>query len=136
MKRLVLDAGPLIALVSERDNYHSEAKLGFSQISLLFGEVLTPLPILFEVYKFVSRNESPKIAQKLLSVIQKETVIVTISESDFVSISDLVLNFSHWGGTLEDASVIVIAKKNIRVKFGLLIIKIWVFFGDIEFWNP
>lgn len=111
MKRLVLDAGPLIALVSERDNYHSEAKLGFSQISLLFGEVLTPLPILFEVYKFVSRNESPKIAQKLLSVIQKETVIVTISESDFVSISDLVLNFSHWGGTLEDASVIVIAKK-------------------------
>lgn len=33
MKRLVLDAGPLIALVSERDNYHTEAKLGFSQIS-------------------------------------------------------------------------------------------------------
>ena len=45
MKRLVLDAGPLIALVSEKDNYHSQAELGFSQISLVFGEVLTPLPI-------------------------------------------------------------------------------------------
>ncbi|AFZ53964.1 type II toxin-antitoxin system VapC family toxin [Cyanobacterium aponinum] len=135
MKRLVLDAGPLIALVSERDNYHSEAKLGFSQISLLFGEVLTPLPILFEVYKFVSRNESPKIAQKLLSVIQKETVIVTISESDFVSISDLVLNFSHWGGTLEDASVIVIAKKY-QGKIWTIDYKDLGFFGDIEFWNP
>jgi len=40
-------------------------------------EVLTPLPILFEVYKFVSRNEF-HMAQKLLSVIQEETVIVTI----------------------------------------------------------
>lgn len=135
MKRLVLDAGPLIALVSERDNYHSEAKLGFSQISLVFGEVLTPLPILFEVYKFVSRNESPKIAQKLLSVIQEETVIVTISESDFVSISDLVLNFSHWGGTLEDASVIVIAKKY-QGQIWTIDYKDLGFFGDIEFWNP
>ncbi|WP_308253980.1 hypothetical protein [Geminocystis sp. GBBB08] len=62
MKRLVLDAGPLIALLSQKDNYHDEAKRGFSQISVAFGEVLTPLPILFEVYKFVSRNESVKIA--------------------------------------------------------------------------
>ncbi|MBD2395179.1 PIN domain-containing protein [Cyanobacterium aponinum FACHB-4101] len=135
MKRLILDTGPLIALVSERDNYHSEAKLGFSQISLVFGEVLTPLPILFEVYKFVARNESPKIAQKLLSVIQEETVIVTISESDFVTISDLVLNFSHWGGTLEDASVIVIAKKY-QGQIWTIDYKDLGFFGDIEFWNP
>lgn len=135
MKRLVLDAGPLIALISERDNYHSEAKLGFSQISRVFGEVLTPLPILFEVYKFVSRNESAKIAQKLLSVIQEETVIVTISESDFMSISDLVLNFSHWRGTLEDASVIVIAKKY-QGQIWTIDYKDLGFFGDIEFWNP
>jgi len=135
MKRLVLDAGPLIALVSEKDNYHNEAKLGFSKVSLLFGEVLTPLPILFEVYKFVYRHESPNIAQKLLSVIQKETVIVTISESDFLNILDLVLNFSHWRGTLEDASVMVIAKKY-HGQIWTIDYKDLGFFGDIEFWNP
>lgn len=135
MKRLVLDAGPLIALVSEKDNYHSQAKLGFSHISLVFGEVLTPLPILFEVYKFVSRNESPNMAQKLLEMIQEETLIVTISELDFVTISDLVLNFSHWRGTLEDASVIVIAKKY-QGQIWTIDYKDLGFFGDIEFWNP
>lgn len=29
MKRLVLDAGPLIALVSVQDDYHQECKAGF-----------------------------------------------------------------------------------------------------------
>ncbi|MBF2055823.1 MAG: PIN domain-containing protein [Cyanobacterium sp. T60_A2020_053] len=135
MKRLVLDAGPLIALVSKKDNYHSEAKLGFSKISLIFGEVLTPLPILFEVYKFVSRNESINMAKKLLSVIEEETVIVTISTSDFVSISDLVLNFSHWRGTLEDASVIVIAQKY-QSQIWTIDYKDLGFFGSMEFWNP
>jgi predicted nucleic acid-binding protein len=135
MKRLVLDAGPLIALVSRKDNYHSQAKLGFSQISLLFGEVLTPLPILFEVYKFVYRNESPNMAQKLLEIIQEETLIVTISESDFVTISDLILNFSHWQGILEDASVIVISKKY-QGQIWTIDYKDLGFFGDLEFWNP
>lgn len=56
MKKLVLDAGPLIALVSQQDNYHNEAIRGFTQIPRIFGEMLTPLPILFEVYKFVCRR--------------------------------------------------------------------------------
>ncbi len=56
MKRLVLDAGPLIALVSIKDDYHQECKAGFSKLPALFGEVLTPLPVLFEVYKFVLRE--------------------------------------------------------------------------------
>ena len=110
MERLVLDAGPLIALVSEKDHYHSEAKRGFSQIHCNFGEVLTPLPILFEVYKFVSRNESIRLARKLLSIIQNDTIVIPISTTDFTPISDLVLQITDWQGTLEDASVIVIAQ--------------------------
>lgn len=110
MERLVLDAGPLIALVSEKDHYHSEAKRGFSQIHHNFGEVLTPLPILFEVYKFVSRNESIRLARKLLSIIQNDTIVIPISTTDFTPISDLVLQITDWQGTLEDASVIVIAQ--------------------------
>ncbi len=88
MKRLVLDAGPLIALLSKKDQYHDNAQQGFTQIPVTFGEVLTPLPILFEVYKFVSRKESAQVAQTLLSIIQEETRVVTISESDFVNISE------------------------------------------------
>ena len=46
MKRLVLDSGLLIGLLSKKDKYHQEAKQGFSQIPDAFGEVLTPLPCL------------------------------------------------------------------------------------------
>ncbi|MEH2282965.1 MAG: hypothetical protein V7K90_16820 [Nostoc sp.] len=66
MKRLVLDAGPLIALVSVQDDYHQECKAGFSKLPALFGEVLTPLPVLFEVYKFVLREQSSRAAMTAL----------------------------------------------------------------------
>lgn len=135
MKRLVLDAGPLIALVSKQDNYHSEAKQGFSQIPVNFGEVLTPLPILFEVYKFVCRNESPQIAQFLLNLIQEETVVIPITESDFLILSDLVSQNPSWRGTLEDASVIVIAQKY-QAYVWTIDYKDLGFFSNINFWNP
>ncbi len=135
MKRLVLDAGPLIALVSKKDNYHSEAKRGFNQIPVNFGEVLTPLPILFEVYKFVSRNESAQVAQKLLSIIQYDTVIIPISETDFATISDLVLQIANWQGTLEDASVILIAQKY-QAQVWTLDYKDLGYFSNVQFWTP
>ena len=135
MKRLVLDAGPLIALVSKKDNYHSEAKRGFNQIPVNFGEVLTPLPILFEVYKFVSRNESAQVAQKLLSIIQYDTVIIPISETDFATISDLVLQIANWQGTLEDASVILIAQKY-QAQVWTLDYKDLSYFSNVQFWTP
>ena len=135
MKRLVLDAGPLIALVSKKDNYHSEAKRGFNQIPVNFGEVLTPLPILFEVYKFVSRNESAQVAQKLLSIIHYDTVIIPISETDFATISDLVLQIANWQGTLEDASVILIAQKY-QAQVWTLDYKDLGYFSNVQFWTP
>ena len=135
MKRLVLDAGPVIALVSKKDNYHSEAKRGFNQIPVNFGEVLTPLPILFEVYKFVSRNESAQVAQKLLSIIQYDTVIIPISETDFATISDLVLQIANWQGTLEDASVILIAQKY-QAQVWTLEYKDFGYFSNVQFWTP
>lgn len=96
MKRLVLDSRPLIGLVSKKDQYHQEAKQGFSQISVIFGEVLTPLPILFGVYKFVSRYQSVNSARTLLTIIQRETIIILLSDSDFIAISDLVLTTPNW----------------------------------------
>jgi hypothetical protein len=44
MKRLVLDAGPLIALFSAKDDYHEQCKADFSKMPGLFNEVLTPCP--------------------------------------------------------------------------------------------
>jgi predicted nucleic acid-binding protein len=74
MKRLVLDAGPLIALFSAKDDYHEQCKAGFGKLPDVFNEVLTPLPILFEVYKFIVREQSSKVAQTALAGIYEETL--------------------------------------------------------------
>ncbi|NJN76011.1 MAG: type II toxin-antitoxin system VapC family toxin [Synechococcaceae cyanobacterium RL_1_2] len=135
MKRLVLDAGPLIALVSQNDQYHQEALQGFQQLPELFGEVITPLPILFEVYKFVSRHESNQQAQFLLKVIQSETVVETISHDDFLDIASLVTQSPNWSGTMEDASVLVIAQR-LQSPVWTIDYKDLSFFKNINFWTP
>lgn len=135
MKRLVLDSGPLIGLLSKKDQYHQEAKRGFKQIPVTFGEVLTPLPILFEVYKFVSRYQSVTAARTLLSIIQTETVIIPISNPDFTTISDLVLTTPNWQGSLEDAAVIFTAQQY-QAQIWTIDYQDFGFFNNLEFWNP
>ena len=135
MKRLVLDSGPLIGLISKKDQYHQEAKRGFKQIPITFGEVLTPLPILFEVYKFVSRYQSVEAARTLFTIIQSETVVIPLSYSDFLTISDLVLTTPNWQGSLEDASVICPAQKY-QALVWTIDYQDFSFFKSLEFWNP
>jgi len=135
MRRLVLDAGPLIALVSRKDDYHELAKEGFARLPMEFGEVLTPLSIVFEVYKFVSFNESLQMAQKLLITLQEETVIETLSQDDFSEIFGMVTQYPNWSGTLEDASVLVVAQRTQSFVW-TIDYKDLGFFKHINFWTP
>ena len=135
MKRLVLDAGPLIALVSQEDRYHEIAKLGFSRLPIEFGEVITPLPIVFEVYKFVSRCQSSQTAQYLLKILQQETVISMINQDDFLTMFELVTRSPNWSGTLEDASVLVVAH-HFESLVWTIDYKDLGFFKNINFWTP
>ncbi|MEB3174652.1 MAG: PIN domain-containing protein [Cyanobacteriota bacterium] len=135
MKRLVLDAGPLISLVSRQDHYHEAAKLGFSRLPQEFGEVITPLPIVFEVYKFVSRRESNQIAQYLLEILQQETIISIVDQELFLTILDLVHRSPEWSGTLQDASVLAIAHR-FKSLVWTIDYKDLGFFKNISFWTP
>jgi predicted nucleic acid-binding protein len=135
MKRLVLDSGPLIALVSRKDDYHELAKEGFARLPREFGEVLTPLSIVFEVYKFVSFNESMQMAQKLLITLQEETVIEVLSQDDFLEIFEMVTQYPNWSGTLEDASVLVVAQRTQSFVW-TIDYKDLGFFKNIDFWTP
>ncbi|MEH1855844.1 MAG: PIN domain-containing protein [Nostoc sp.] len=135
MKRLVLDAGPLIALVSVQDDYHQECKAGFSKLPALFGEVLTPLPVLFEVYKFVLREQSSRAAMTALGVISENTVTVPVNMEMFQEIYSMVRQIPDWKGTLEDASVVAVAQ--------LYDASVWTldyrdlsWFKSLELWSP
>lgn len=66
MKQIVLDAGPLIALFYSKDTYHEQCVVGFSQLVEKNTLLLTPLPIVFEVYKWLLQRTQPKVAQRTL----------------------------------------------------------------------
>lgn len=61
MKQLVVDAGPIIALFYAKDTYHSQGVAGFTQLSKAKTVLLTPMPIVFEVYKWLLQRTSPLI---------------------------------------------------------------------------
>ncbi len=100
MRRLVLDAGSLIALFSIKDERHKECKAGFAQLPTLFGEVLTPLPVVFEIYKFVAREQSSEAAQKALAVIIEDTLVVPLELETFWNVYNLVCQMPQWKGSL------------------------------------
>ena len=135
MRRLVLDSGPLIALLSIKDDHHSSSQAGFAQLPKEFGEVLTPLPVLYEVYKFVARNSSPAAAQKALAVIVEDTVIVPVTLEAFENIYSLVCQMPNWQGSLEDASVVVIAIEY-EAPVWTLDYRDLSWFKQIELWTP
>ena len=135
MRRLVLDAGPLIALFSAKDDYHEFCKAGFAQLPTVFGEVLTPLPILFEVYKFVAREQSSHVAQKALSVICDDTLIVPLELKAFQNIYSMVCQMPKWKGSLEDASVVVTAQ-HYNASVWTLDYRDLRWFKNLHLWTP
>ncbi len=126
--------GPLIALLSRNDDYHELAKKGFARLPEEFGEVLIPLSIVFEVYKFVAFNESFAIAQEMLAMLQAETLIELLSQDDFWEIFNLATQYPDWTGTLEDASVLVVAQRTQSFVW-TIDYKDLGFFKNINFWS-
>ena len=135
MRRLVLDAGPLIALFSAKDSYHQACKAGFVKLPALFSEVIIPLPILFEVYKFVAREQSPSVAQKALTVILADTLVLPLGMEAFQQVYSMVCQMSDWQGSLEDVSVVVIALQY-NASVWTLDYRDLSWFKNLEMWTP
>ncbi|MDJ0661948.1 MAG: hypothetical protein QNJ42_21045 [Crocosphaera sp.] len=80
MKQLVLDASPLIALFYGKDNYHEEAVIGFQQLYTNKTQLLTPIPIIFEVYKWLLNRAGVNLAQSTFDVMVESLYPIAIGE--------------------------------------------------------
>jgi len=135
LKQLVLDAGPLIGLFYAKDTYHEQCVNGFQQLAKQKTILLTPIPIIFEVYKWLLQRTYPAIAQNTLKVMQESLHPVALDQNDFEQIQAMVTQLPQWQGSLEDATVVFIALRyhspvwtyNFR-DFGT--------FKNLDFWTP
>ncbi|WP_199337025.1 hypothetical protein [Oscillatoria sp. FACHB-1407] len=92
MKQLVIDAGPLIGLFYAKDTDHAQCVAGFTQLIQAKTVLLTPIPIVFEVYKWLLQRTSPQQAQKTLQVMQDSLHLIPL---DLIRYKPLCLPFHN-----------------------------------------
>ncbi len=135
MKRLVLDAGPLIALFSREDTDHVVCKSGFEQLNQTRTVLLTPIPIIFEVYKWFLYKENPLVAQKIFKAMQSSLDTVSIDRIDLDTLHSIIQELGQWRGSLEDATVILMAQRY-HCPVWTLNYRDFGAFSSLQFWNP
>ncbi len=135
MKQLVLDAGPLIALFYAKDTDHARSVAGFTQLSQARTVLLTPIPIVFEVYKWLLQRTSPKVAQQTLATMEESLHLIAINRPDFDELTAMIYALPQWQGILEDATVVAIALRY-RCPVWTLNFRDFGIFKTLEFWNP
>jgi predicted nucleic acid-binding protein len=132
--RLILDAGPLYALVAPKDVAHEDAKRGFTQLAQENADLIVPLPIVFEVFKLLCYRDSPQVARAVLKQIMKTTIVpVGLAETEAIAI--FLDQVPSWGGSLEDASVILLSQ-NLKCPVWTLNYRDFSWFQDLQFWTP
>ena len=134
MRELILDAGPLIALFSAKDSDHLICRAGFEQLNRTRTALLVPLPMIFEVHKWLLYNQSTIVAQNTLKAMQNSLHAIPIGQSGFERICLMMQGLSQWRGSLEDATVIILAQRY-RCPVWTLNYRDFGMFKSLEFWN-
>ncbi|ETN89368.1 type II toxin-antitoxin system VapC family toxin [Thermus sp. NMX2.A1] len=98
---LVLDAGPLIALFHAADPDHESAVRGFRALAREHSRLITPLPVVYEVYKWLLFEANALIAQQALGRMMEALEILPLRLDDLEAIQILLLGMQGWRGTLE-----------------------------------
>lgn len=130
-----MDAGPLIALFWAKDPDHSQAVSGFQQLITARTRLITPVPILFEVYKWLLYRGSARIAWNALNKMQSSLYLVPSVEADLAELRGIIQSLSDWQGSLEDATVVLMAQRY-RAPVWTLNYRDLGVFQSISFWNP
>jgi predicted nucleic acid-binding protein len=135
LSQLVLDTGPLIALFYTKDINHAACISGFRQLNQSNTTVLIPIPILFEVYKWLLKRVGSEPAQKTLDVIRESMQTVALSQFDFQELHEMIRVLPDWNGSLEDATAILLAKRY-QCPIWTLNHQDFERFTGLEFWGP
>jgi len=133
---VVLDAGPVIALSYESDRDHAIARLGFDTLIAARSRLIIPLPIMFEVYKWLLYEAGAPVAQTALAHMRKALDIIFPAQRDLDDTVALVGALGPgWKGSLEDALVAAVALR-LRLPAWTLNYRDLGAFPRLELWAP
>jgi hypothetical protein len=131
----VLDAGPLIALLHGADPDHASAVAGFRQLTAFRARLLVPLPIVFEVYKWLLFEGGVGPARVALQRMRQSLEVAYPAQAELDALTQLVSAMPNWAGTLEDALVALTALK-LAAPVWTLNYRDLAAFQRLQFWTP
>ena len=133
---VILDAGPLIALSHQSDRDHAAARAGFDSLIAGRSRLITPLPIVFEVYKWLLYEAGAAAAQTALAHMRSALDVVFPTQRDVDDTVALVRALGRgWKGSLEDALVAACAIRR-RLPAWTLNYRDLGAFPRLELWAP
>ncbi|HZS03064.1 MAG TPA: type II toxin-antitoxin system VapC family toxin [Chloroflexota bacterium] len=132
---MVLDAGPLIAWLYAHDADHAMAVAGFRELARASTRVLVPLPIVFEVYKWLLFEIGPAGAREGLARVRLGMQIQYPDAMVLDRAISVMDSMPTWRGTLEDALVAVIGL-SLDVPVWTLNYRDLSAFPNLHFWTP
>ncbi len=109
--RLVLDAGPLIALLFTKDRDHEVVRDGFARLIATRTSFIVSSAILLEASKRLLFLESRQVMRQATAVMLDQFNIVDVNEQELRQALDTANQRVDWNGTLEDAIVANLALK-------------------------
>ena len=106
--RILIDAGPLIALFNSRDNYHKEVCDFMGKHKLSY---ISTLAVYAEVSHILSRNRN---AQRDFYewVSYKGIILSDINQNDMIRITELTEKYADLPMDFADATLVIAAEKS------------------------
>jgi len=133
---ILLDAGPLIALAHSADPDHKVARAGFESLVGRRVQMTAPLPVIFEVYKWLLYHAGSRVALDALAHMRSALSVVYPMKRDIDQVAAFVEALSpDWAGTLEDALVAVLASR-LRLPVWTLNYRDFGTFRWLRLWTP
>ena len=107
MNRVLLDTGPLVAILSERDEHHEEC---VEQLRQLTPPLLTCWPVITEA-AWLLRSDVAAVHRMLAGFEVGLLELLPLGEEAAPWISDFVTRYSNLGVQLADASLVYLAER-------------------------
>jgi len=132
---LVIDAGPLIAILDDREVEHLQSVQGLDLLISARTRIVVPLPIVFEVVKWLTYEKRPEIARAWLGQIQRGAVVLYPGPSEIDEVVAILHMMPYWRGSMEDALLAVTCRRE-RLPLWTFNYRDLTVFKDLQFWSP
>ncbi|HEU4742849.1 MAG TPA: type II toxin-antitoxin system VapC family toxin [Meiothermus sp.] len=131
--RLVLDAGPPIALYHAADPDHESTVRGFGALAQAKSRLIVPLPVGFWVFKWLLFEGGPDKARLAPDRMREGLEVIALGLGELDAIQTVLQALLDWKGALEDASVALLVLR-LGVPLRTLSYRDLGIFPKLEFW--